>query len=142
MGWFFPLRQSIIQIKFCIFHATGCHISEKCMFKTMQRSFPIMCLWILNHWFVSSTIQHVPDFPVFFIYHFIKPIAMRINKLPRGKPSNAIWHLPPALQERGIRPNLTSFGISLYAPRGGECTHSHSTKNIITVVSYQIFILE
>lgn len=34
--------------------------------------------------------------------------------------------LPPASQERGIRPNLATLGASLYAPRGGECTHSHS----------------
>lgn len=34
--------------------------------------------------------------------------------------------LPPASQERGISPNLATLGASLYAPRGGECTHSHS----------------
>lgn len=35
--------------------------------------------------------------------------------------------LPPASQERGISPNLATLGASLYAPRGGECTHSHSS---------------
>ena len=35
--------------------------------------------------------------------------------------------LPPASQEQGISPNLATLGASLYAPRGEECTHSHST---------------
>lgn len=41
--------------------------------------------------------------------------------------------LPPASQERGISPNLTSFGISLYAPRGGECTRSHSKLDKVNI---------
>lgn len=43
------------------------------------------------------------------------------NKLPHCKHSNAMRHLPPATQERGIRPNLSTLGISLHdASIGGR----------------------
>lgn len=54
-----------------------------------------------------------------------KKQAGRIN-FPGASTQTPQGRLPPASQERGISPNLATLGASLYAPRGGECTHSHS----------------
>ena len=54
-------------------------------------------------------------------------ISILIN-FPGASTQTPQGRLPPASQERGISPNLATLGASLYAPRGGECTHSHSIK--------------
>ena len=49
---------------------------------------------------------------------------MKINKInfPGASTQTPQGRLPPASQERGIRPNLAALGISLHDASIGECT--------------------